>query len=118
MKVYQRIPVVETKPVTAWSVASLVSSIVGWLVGLPLVFLNYDRMMGETAGLGLLGPFLWGLLSATLCLFGAIFGIVGLIQLGGSQCHGRVTSWLGISLGGLALMIYLVALGRHGFGWW
>ena len=60
---------------------SFAGTILGWLGALPLLVINYQYIGGATAGVGLLGPFLLGLLSATLCLLGVIFGVVALARI-------------------------------------
>ena len=57
-------------PSRLWGVVSLILSIMRWLSGLPLLFMDYDALFGGTAGVGVIGPFLLGLLSATFCLLG------------------------------------------------
>lgn len=108
---------VHAKPITAWAVVSLISSILGWLGALPLVFMDYDDLIGGTAGVGVIIPLLMGLLSATLCLLGVIFGAVALATIRSGKRRGWGISWTGIILGGFALTAYLV-VGRYLLGWW
>jgi hypothetical protein len=96
-----------TKPITAWAVISLLSSSAGWLTGLSLLFIDYDQLIGGTAGVGVIGPLLLGMLSATLCLLGVILGMIGLARTRTGEHRGRNTSWTGIGLGCLALTVYL-----------
>jgi hypothetical protein len=108
---------VDSKPITAWALLSLVSSILGWFVGLPLVLIDYNHLIGATAGVGVLGPLLLGLLSATLCLLAIIFGVVAVARIRRGERRGRGILWAGIILGGLPLIAYVV-LGRYLLGWW
>src|SRR5262245_35900638 len=108
---------VDTKPITAWAIVSLVSGILGWLGGLPLVVIDYNHLIGATAGVGVIGPLLLGLLSAILCLLAIIFGVIALARIRCGERRGRGISWTGIILGGLPLTAYVV-LGRYLFGWW
>jgi hypothetical protein len=109
---------VDSRPITAWAVVSLISSILGWLCGLPLLFIDYEALIGGTAGVGVIGPFLLGMLSATLCLLGVILGMIGLARTRRGDYRGRNTSWTGIGLGCLALTAYLVVSGHYLLGWW
>jgi hypothetical protein len=97
---------------------SLISSILGWLSGLPLLFIDYQGLIGGTAGVGVIGPLLLGLLSATLCLLGLILGITALTRTRGGERRGRGMAWTGIGLSWLALTAYVVVSGRIFFGFW
>jgi hypothetical protein len=48
------------------------------------------------------------LLSATLCLMGALFGFVALNRIRGDQFRGWRLAWTGIILGGLPLLLLIV----------
>ena len=108
----------DTRPITAWAVVSLISSILGWLSGLPLLFIDYNQLIGGTAGVGVIGPLLLGLLSATLCLLGLILGIVALTRTRGGERRGRGMAWTGIGLSSLALTAYVVVAGPNLLGFW
>lgn len=108
----------DTSPITAWAIVSLVSSILGWLSGLPLLFIDYNQLIGGTAGVGAIVPLLLGLLSATLCLSGLILGIVALTKTLGGKRRGRGMAWTGIGLSSLALAAYVVVAGPNLLGWW
>jgi hypothetical protein len=108
----------QMRPLSAWAVVSLTSAILGWLTALPLLVINYQYIAGSTAGVGLLGPFLLGLLSAALCLLGIIFGVVALARIRNGERRGRGMGWAGIILGGLPLMTYVLFSGRYLLGWW
>ncbi len=107
----------QSRPVTAWAVISLISTILGWLGALPLPFIDYQSIAGA-GGVGIVGPFLLGLLSATLCVLGVIFGVVALARIRNSERRGRAISWAGIILGGLPLMAYVVISGPYFLGLW
>jgi hypothetical protein len=109
---------VDTRPITAWAVVSLISSILGWLSSLPLPFIDYNALIGGTAGVGVIGPLLLGLLSATLCLLGVILGMVGLARTRRGAFRGQSISLTGLTLGSLALTAYLVVSGHYLLGWW
>jgi hypothetical protein len=64
------------------------------------------------------GPFLLGLLSATLCLMGILFGVLALRSIRSGQRRGRGMSWTGIILGGLLLTAYVVVLRSTGIAAW
>ena len=96
---------------------SLISTILGWLGALPLPFIDYGNIAGATAGVGLIDPFLLGLLSAMLCTMGVVFGIVALGSIRSGKRSGRGISWTGIILGGLPLTAYIVFLGKDLLGW-
>ena len=83
-----------------------------------MLVINDQYIAGATAGVGLLGPFLLGLLSATLCLLGVNFGVVALARIRSGERRGRGMSWSGIILGGLPLVAYVVFSGRYLLGWW
>lgn len=106
-----------TKPITAWAVVSLVSSVLGWLAGLPLLFVDYDHLVGATAGVGVVYPFLLGLLSATLGLLGVIFGLIALARIRGGEQSGRGLSSAGIILGALLLTAYVAFSARYLVAW-
>jgi hypothetical protein len=108
----------DTRPITAWAVASMISSILGWLTGLPLPFLDYNQLIGGTAGVGVIGPLLLGLLSATLCLLGLVLGIVALTKPRGGERRGRGMAWTGFGLSSLALAAYVVVAGPNLLGFW
>lgn len=108
----------DTSPITAWAVASLISSILGWLTGLPLAFIDYCQLIGGTAGVGVIGPLLLGLLSATLCLLGLVLGTVALTKIRGGERRGRGMVWTGVGLSSLALTAYAVIAGPNFLGFW
>lgn len=108
----------DTKPITAWAVVSLISSILGWLSGLPLLFLDYDQLIGGTAGVGVIVPLFLGLLSATFCSLGLLLGVVALSRTHGGLRRGWGMSWTGIGLSGAALIVYVVFSGIFLLGWW
>jgi hypothetical protein len=108
---------IATKHTTAWAYSALGCSLLGWLAAAPLPLIDYNHLIGGTAGVGVIGPFLLGLLSALLCLLGIIFGIVALARTRDTTFHGRGKAWTGIALGGLLLTAYLVA-GHFLLGLW
>jgi hypothetical protein len=97
---------VDTKPTPAWAVTSLVVSVLGWLAAAPLPLLDYGYIIGSTAGVGMIGPFLLGLLSGTLALAGVILGAVALARTRGGGFGGRGQAWAGVALGGVLLLAY------------
>src|SRR5262245_52022278 len=107
----------DPKPTTAWSVASLVVSVLGWLAAVPLLFIDYNHLIGATAGVGLIGPFLLGLVSGTLALTGIILGMIALARTRSGEFVGRGTAWTGIGLSGVLLAAYVVS-SRFLLGLW
>jgi hypothetical protein len=105
----------QTRPVTRWAIAGLISGILGWLVGLPLPFIDYHQIIGATAGVGVIGPFLVGLLSAGLCVLGMACGIVALFRIRSGDRSGTGLSWSAIALGGSALTIYAAVVVHYMF---
>jgi hypothetical protein len=108
---------VETKPTTAWAVACLACGVLGWLAAVPLPLIDYNQLIGATAGVGVIGPFLLGLLSGGLCLLATLFGAVALARTRRGEFSGRGGAWAGIALGASLLGAYLV-LGRFVLGLW
>jgi hypothetical protein len=104
------------KPTTMWAIASVVSSILGWIVVLFSLLADYQNMAGATAGVGA-GFFVLavGCLSSTLCLLGIIFGMFGLRRIRRGKCAGRGIAWTGIALGGLPF-VALLAWNIPGWG--
>jgi hypothetical protein len=102
----------ETKWTTAWADASLACGVLGWLAAVPLPLIDYQHIGGATAGVGVLGPFLLGVLSALLGVLGLILGMVAL-----ARGSGRGKAWAGIALAGLLLTGYAAAA-RLLFAWW
>jgi hypothetical protein len=98
------------KPTTAWAVASVVCGSLGLLGAVPLPLIDYQHLAGATAGVGVAGPFLLGLVSAALGVLGLVFGLVALARLGEGRFSGRGLAWSGICLGGLLSLAYLVAV--------
>ena len=97
------------KPTTMWAIASVVSSILGWIVVLLSLLADYQNMAGATAGVGA-GFFVLavGFLSSTLCFLGIIFGMISLRRIRRGECGGRGIAWTGIALGGLPFVALLV----------
>lgn len=81
-------------------------------------FIDYQNIAGATAGVGLIGPFMLGMLSALLGLVGLILGIVALARTRSGEFGGRGKAWVGFVLGGVLLTAYLVMTSRLMFGWW
>jgi hypothetical protein len=98
------------KPTTAWAVASVVCSSLGLLGAAPLPLIDYQHIVGATAGVGVVGPFLLGLLSAALGILGFVFGLVALARIGEGRFSGRGLAWAGIVLGGLLSLAYVVVV--------
>jgi hypothetical protein len=107
----------DTKPLSAWAVASAVSAGLGFLAALPLPFIDYQQLIGGTAGVGVIGPLLLGVLSGALCLLGVIFGAIALARTRSGERRGWGTAWAGVLLGSLPLLVYLL-LGQFMWGWW
>jgi hypothetical protein len=107
----------DTKPITAWAVACLACGILGWLAAVPLPLIDYNHLIGATAGVGVVGPFLLGLLSGGLCLLATLFGVAALARTRRGDFGGRGSAWAGIALGCSLLAAYLV-LGRYVLGLW
>jgi hypothetical protein len=97
-----------TKPITAWAVASVACSGLGMLAGVPLLLIDYQNIAGATAGVGLIGPFLLGLLSSAFGLVGLVSGLVALGRIGAGQYGGRGMAWAGVTIGALLTMAYLI----------
>jgi hypothetical protein len=108
----------DTRTTSAWASASLVCGIFGLLAGIPLPFIDYQNIAGATAGVGLIGPLLLGLLSALLALIASILGFIGLVRTSSGGLGGRGKAWMGTALGGLLLTVYVVVCGRTMFAWW
>jgi len=96
------------KPTTMWAIASVISSLLGWIVVLLSLLADYQNMAGATAGVGA-GFFVLavGFVSSTLCFFGIIFGMIGLRRIRAGQYSGRGIAWTGIALGGLPFVALL-----------
>jgi len=109
---------IATKTSSAWAVASVVLVVLGWLTAVPLPLIDYGYIGGATAGVGVIGPCLLGLLSFTLGLLGAVFGVVALARTRGDEVGGRGIAWIGTSLGVLLVTGYVVISGRFLFGLW
>jgi hypothetical protein len=108
---------VTTRTTTAWANASLVLGILGWLTAVPLAFLDYGHIIGATAGVGMIGPFLIGLVAAVLCLLGVVFGVVALARARNGEFGGTGKAWTGIVVGALPLLVGVVVLWPSYFGW-
>jgi hypothetical protein len=108
----------QTRPIAPLAIISLAAAFLGFVGALPLPFIDYANIGGATAGVGVIGPCLLGLLSAALCLAGVIFGVIALANIRKTASRGAVPSWVAIILGGLVLAAYVVAMGRYGFAWW
>lgn len=109
---------VPAKPTTSWAFASLICSILAWLGAVPLPFIDYNYIGGATAGVGVIGPALLGLVSALLALLGLIFGLVALGRISAGTLGGRGKAWTGVALAGFLLLAYVAVSGRFLFGWW
>lgn len=105
------------KPLPASAVISLASGALGWLAALPLLLFDYQRMMGATAGVGLVVPFLTGVVSATLCVSGIVSGVIALAVIGKGDRRGRVISRAGIIVSAVPLAVFASAAG-YLLGWW
>ena len=94
------------KPTTMWAIASVVSSILGWIVVLLSLLADYQNMAGATAGVGA-GFFVLavGSLSSLLCLLGIIFGMIGLRRIRRGERGVQGIAWTGIVLGCLPLVV-------------
>jgi hypothetical protein len=101
-------------------VAGLACCSLGLLTALPLPLIDYQQIAGATVGVGLIGPFLLGLLSAALGVPGFVFGLVALARTDEGRFSGRGRAWAGIVLGGRLSLAYLVVLAEmtHGAGFW
>jgi hypothetical protein len=110
-------PMPDAKPTTAWTHASLACSILGWLTAVPLPFIDYQAISGATAGVGLIGPCLLGMLSALLAVLALLFGLVALAQTRSGRFDGQGKAWAGIALGGMLFTIY-AATAPFLFGLW
>jgi hypothetical protein len=108
----------DTRPTTAWAYTALACGILGWFAAAPLPFIDYGYIAGATAGVGLIGPFLLGVLSSLLGLLALVLGIVTLARTKGGGFGGRSKGWAGLALGGFLVMTYVVVAGRMGFRWW
>lgn len=106
------------KPTTAWASASIILGILALLTAIPLPFIDYQNIAGATAGVGLIGPFLLGVVSVLLALVALILGFVALGRTSSGQFNGRSKAWAGIALGGILLTAYVVVTGRIMFAWW
>ena len=99
------------KRFTPWSILSLVAGITGWLSGLPLLAVDWRGVLGATAGVGVIGPIAWGLLSAVCCLLAVLFGIIALLRIRKTQCRGLGITATGTILGFTALTSYILIWG-------
>src|ERR1700692_1407798 len=106
----------DAKPTTTWASTSLSCSILGWLAASPLPFIDYGYIAGATAGVGLIGPFLLGMLSALLGVLGLILGSVALARIRGGRFNGRGKAWAGVAPGGMLLTSYVAA--GFMYRWW
>src|SRR5262245_56291931 len=105
----------ETKPSTAWAAISLFVSGLAWVVGLPLPVIDYNHLIGGTAGVGVIVPFLLGLVSGTLAVVGILLGLIALARTRGGAFGGRGRAWAGIALGVVLVITYLVVGWLAGF---
>ena len=97
-----------TKRTTGSAIASLVLTLLGWLAGLPLLLINYQSISGRTAGVGVVGPFLLGILSAVLCFLGVLFGVVALAKISRGEVRGLGIALVGVILGSSVLGAYVL----------
>jgi hypothetical protein len=108
----------DMKPTRAWAHSSLAFGVLGWLTAVPLPFIDYQYIGGATAGVGIMGPFLLGVLSAQLCLLGVVLAIVVLVMPSGGRSSERRVAWTAVVVGGLPLTVFAAVLGRFLMGWW
>jgi hypothetical protein len=90
---------------------SLVAGITGWLAGLPLLAVDWVGAVGGTAGVGVIGPLVWGLLSAVGCLLAVLFGIIALLRIRKTRCRGLGITLTGTIMGFTALTYYILIWG-------
>lgn len=96
------------KPTTAWAYASLACCVLGLLPALPLPFIDYQQIAGATAGVGIIGPLLFGMASALLAMIGLFCGLIALARIGSGRFGGLLPAWIGVVLSGMLLLAYLV----------
>jgi hypothetical protein len=101
-------------PTRARVYSSLACAGLGWLTAAPLPFIDYQYVGGATAGVGLMGPLLLGVLSAQLCLLGVVLATVALVRATGE----RRMAWAAVVVGGVPLTLFVAIGGRFLFGWW
>jgi hypothetical protein len=89
---------------------------VGLLAAVPLLLIDYQNIAGATAGVGLIGPLLLGLVSSAFGLVGLVFGLVSLGRIGSGQYGGRGMALAGAAIGALLTMAYLAVVAWL-FGW-
>jgi hypothetical protein len=105
------------KPSMVWAYSSLACAVLGWLAAAPLPFIDYQYIGGATAGVGVIGPVLLGVLSAQLCLLGVVLAIVALVSPSSDRSSGRIMAWVAIVVGGLPLFLLPGVIGRFLLGW-
>lgn len=97
----------QPKPTVVWAYIGLITGVLAWLTAAPLPFIDYGYIARATAGVGLAGPFLLGLLSALLCFLGLVFGIVAVI----TNRSRRGVAWTAVALNGLLAIAYAAVIG-------
>jgi hypothetical protein len=100
-------PMARRKPTMVWAYVGLITGVLAWLTAAPLPLIDYGYIAGATAGVGLAGPFLLGLLSMLLCSLGLVFGIVAVIM----NTRRRGAAWAAVALIGLLAIAYLAVIG-------
>jgi hypothetical protein len=73
----------QPKPTAVWAYVGLITGVLACLTAAPLPFIDYGYIAGATAGVGLAGPFLLGLLLAI-----AYAVVIGLLVIGADVFRG------------------------------
>lgn len=98
------------RPTPAWAYASLTAGTLAWLAAAPLPFIDYGRLAGATAGVGMAAPFLLWLLSVLLGCIGVTCAVVAVAKTGGLR-GGRALAWAGVAVSGSLLATYATIVG-------
>lgn len=106
------IPMIAAKPITRFSIASLICSIAAWLVLPLLLTINPAAGAGVSGGLAILCV---ASTAGIFALLGVLLGIIALRKIRGGEFGGRKCAWAGIVAGALPIVGVLAWIAP---AWW